>query len=477
MHRSCLAILVIFVLAALVGPADAGSKRKRSRKAAKVIHVAASDSTERDERTTTVEVTVRKRPGERQGAAGTLPAGTEVVVEAEQGRWLRVRAGRISGYVTRTTLSAPKDAAVAAAPRDVRAPAVDEAAGSEAQISTVPARDRDVSRPTSWRTARDRETSTVTASALLATVTVPSATLRARPEAAAEQVASIVKGQRVVVTDARTHRGWIAVRDSSGHTGWIALHELGNDLAMIQSAGGADAPAIHPTTKVTQTRRAATDSHRRAWSLQLAVGAGYRALATEIETTGEQQQVAGSAGVARLEVDATASPLRAISIGVDAQVDLGRSGGTDVQATRGLAAGVRIGIRPRDLAELSVRGGLRRETTELTGTGVTEQLAGTTVGVRLDVSPQRSRLSARVELDTLVEGTWQQGDVAIPSAPRAMWAGMTIGVRIVGGVSVHAAFEHGRVSTAWSEMTMTEPVGARRVDASQLFQVGLSGAL
>lgn len=53
---------------------------------------------------TTVAVTLRKKPGESAAAAGQLAAGTEVVVDRAEGRWLKVHAGNVSGYLTRTTV-------------------------------------------------------------------------------------------------------------------------------------------------------------------------------------------------------------------------------------------------------------------------------------------------------------------------------------------------------------------------------------
>lgn len=476
MQRVHLHIVAIIVLATLAAAADAAPKRKRNRVAP--VKVAASEAVPAkrvDERVTTAAVTVRKRPGERQAAAGKLAVGTEVVVESEHGRWLRVRAGRISGYVTRTTVSGPR--ATTPAAQDLRA-----VSAAEPTESSAPGIEAEDARPTSWRTARERETTKATTSALFATVTAQSAALRSEPNVTAHEVASIAKGHRVAVVDARTTSGWIHVHDGEGHAGWIAQRELGNDPAMTASAVAGDA-TVRPLAVASATRMARTDEPRRSWSLLLAAGAGYRALASEIESSDAARRVGGSASVARFELDAAAYPMRSVSIGVDAQLDVGRStmrldnaGVGAIHGTRGLAAGVRVGIR-RELAQLALRAGTRRETVEvLEGTGAPEQLAGTTVGVRLDIAPPRSRFSARLEIDSLLAGTWQHGD-AMQSPARAMWAGMTVGVRIMGGVSLHAAFELGRASTAWSEMTMTEPPGARRIDASQLLQVGLSGAL
>jgi len=53
---------------------------------------------------TSIDVVLRKKPGEHEPAVATLRAGTVVTVEAQDGRWLRVRAGDRVGYLTRTTV-------------------------------------------------------------------------------------------------------------------------------------------------------------------------------------------------------------------------------------------------------------------------------------------------------------------------------------------------------------------------------------
>jgi len=53
---------------------------------------------------TTEAVTLRKKPGEKEEAVAQLPANTTVFVLAEEGRWLKVRAGNAVGYLARTTV-------------------------------------------------------------------------------------------------------------------------------------------------------------------------------------------------------------------------------------------------------------------------------------------------------------------------------------------------------------------------------------
>lgn len=81
-----------------------------------VLALAASTAAAEPRRTTT-RVTLRAKPGERQAAIVTVPAGVVVTVLEEQGRWLRVRVGANKkakvGWLTRTTLTADSDAPAA----------------------------------------------------------------------------------------------------------------------------------------------------------------------------------------------------------------------------------------------------------------------------------------------------------------------------------------------------------------------------
>jgi Bacterial SH3 domain len=67
-----------------------------------------------DPRRTLEDVTLRKKPGEKEAAVARVSANTPVTVLAVEGRWLLVRVNNASGYLTRTTVSEPD--AVAAEP-------------------------------------------------------------------------------------------------------------------------------------------------------------------------------------------------------------------------------------------------------------------------------------------------------------------------------------------------------------------------
>src|SRR5256885_2075760 len=56
-------------------------------------------------RRTIEAATLRKKPGEHEAAVAQLPAHTPVTVLGLEGRWLRVRALSVEGFLTRTQVS------------------------------------------------------------------------------------------------------------------------------------------------------------------------------------------------------------------------------------------------------------------------------------------------------------------------------------------------------------------------------------
>lgn len=426
-----------------------------------------------DARTTIEAVVVRKKPGEKQAAAGELPAGTEVVIEREQGRWLRVRAGRITGYVTRTTVTAPSAAPEALAVSN--APSSAQESGSQlAVVSPVDATSRPATiRPaTSWRAVRDRETTKATRTALFATVTAPASALRSGPALEADQVAKADKGDRLIVLDARGTPGWVQVRDTDGHDGWVSQRELGNGTEMVASIDDGA-----PVRRAPEIVAVAGVEPRRSWSLRIGAGAGYRALASEVMSRATDapadQRTSDGGSVAEVAIDALARPVRSFSVGVDARIEVGRSA---TAATRGLDVGLRAGGRPGQMFELSLRVGARSESSVSALMGAGERLSGATIGGRVDVTPARSRVTATLQVDSLIGGTWKHD--LTESKARALWAGMTIRVRLVRGLSLHTSFDLGRATTTWSQMSMSaETTPVRRIDTTQVLQFGLAGEL
>ena len=75
--------------------------------------VLAVDSVRADTRTSLVEITLRKLPGENQDAVATYATGVKVEVLEVKGRWIKVKIDKSVGWVPRTKLSEPAASAIA----------------------------------------------------------------------------------------------------------------------------------------------------------------------------------------------------------------------------------------------------------------------------------------------------------------------------------------------------------------------------
>src|SRR5882672_1045836 len=175
-----LAVLCVYAVVASVTLAHAGGRR------------------------TLEAVALRKKPGEREAVVARLPAGAEVTVLAIDGRWLRVRAGGVEGYLARTTVSSPEDADAAA------------------QVGQ-------------WSAGR-REGGRVVGE-LFIDVVVDRAALRAEPRPDAAAIAALARGARLTVVDAASDPAWIRARDPAGHDGWIGRAEIDNGASGVVVTG------------------------------------------------------------------------------------------------------------------------------------------------------------------------------------------------------------------------------------------------
>jgi hypothetical protein len=111
-----------------------------------------------------------------------------------------------------------------------------------------------------------------------------------------------------------------------------------------------------------------------------------------------------------------------------------------------------------------------------------ERLFGATVGARVDLAPADSRLALSARFDTLVIGSRQQTsglEDGATSTAHALWGGVAIRYALAGRLAVFAGYDFGRASTTWTGRSAREPSATRtrRIDTSQLAQLGLTTAL
>ncbi|MBS1121531.1 MAG: hypothetical protein H6Q90_3759 [Deltaproteobacteria bacterium] len=431
---------------------------------------------------TTIDVVLRKKPGEKQAAIAKLPAGTVVVIEQEEGRWLRVRVGKKVGYLTRTTVA---DTQPAPPPPPVTIPIP----------TTEPVVVKVTGPSNAW--SADRRAAKTTTGLFLA-VKAATADLVAEPRAGAAKMAVVKRGERLAVLDA-ADPAWLHVRDDEGHDAWVARQDVDNGTAGV--AIGAD------ETGGAITGRAATDPVRRLprgkIASRVAAGIGYRSFGMDFTSDGTaglaNYLVSADALAANTEGDVTLAITPRIRLGLDGRVQVSTSAGSGIQyfgpsktggeipfSTFAADVGARVGI-VRRVFELSARGGFHYDTfltrrVENAGRLPREQLLGLTLGARAEIVPPTSRVSVGVRLDVLALGSRDQTpglEDGASSSAGAVWAGATMRIALRRHLSLVSAYDFGRASTSWSGMSIREPgvTKAHRVDSSQIVQVGISAEL
>lgn len=425
---------------------------------------------ERDPRTTTIEVVLRKGPGERQAEVAKLAVGTAVLVEQEDGRWLRVRVGVHTGYLARTTVTA----AVSSQARD--------------RPSDEPRR----------RWGADRAAAGTTGLAI--GVRVATATLYASPRAGAPAVGTAPRGTRLAVIGGEDPE-WLHVRSGDGRDAWIARADVDNGTAAVAIADPVEAAELRPAVRGPSESVAS----RGKLVTRLGVAVGYRSLGMDFSSNGTtglaNYVVTADAGAADVTFDLVARLAGRLRLGVDGHVQVGssspgsgiaylgpsRPGGSIAFSTVTSDAGVRIGLRAGQLFELALRGGLHYDTfitREVANAGrlPRERLLGATAGVRIAIMPPRSRVDVELRLDVLAIGRRSQTtglEDGAASVAHALWGGATLLVPISRRMALLSAFDFGRATTSWSGMSVRDPsaTAGRRVDQTQTVQIGLSAEL
>jgi len=415
-------------------------------------------------RRTLEAVALRKKPGEKEAVVARLPAGAPVAVLAIEGRWLRVRAGGVDGYVTRTTVSEP-DAADAV-------PTGQWSAGRRA----MGARSGD----------------------LLVEVVAATAALRAEPRGDADAVGELARGARLTVIDAASDPAWILARDPAGRDGWIARAEIDNGASSVVVTG-VDLRGLEPRD------RTAPPAASRL-SLRADLGVGFCALGMDLTSNAEgglaNYVLDAGAVAATLDVDAVLRPGRAF-VAADARIAVSDSSpgidypgptspaGTIAFHTFAGDAGVRVGTRVRRVFDLALRAGVHYDafvTASVRNAGMLprERLLGATLGARIEIAPDRSRLAITARFDALAIGSRRQTpglEDGSSSTARALWGGLTmryaLGRPLGRALGVFGGYDFGRASTEWSGMSARQPgvTRTRRIDTAQLVQIGITTEL
>ena len=427
---------------------------------------------------TTVEVALRKKPGEKQAVVAKLPEGTAVEVLREEGRWVQVRVGSDVGYLTRTTIV---DTTPASKP--IEEPVIDPTT----QLPTPIRR---------WSSDRRDDSH---ASGLFVGVTMKTV-LRAEAREGAETFAEVARGDRLAVIDATTP-GWIQVRTVDGRSAWIARDAVDDGTARVVLAEVAT-PVTSPTAPA---RPIAITSKPRGIAIRIDAELGYRSLAMDFTSNGTSglanYVMSAEAAAASLEIEAVKRLSRRLFVGADGRVHTSTStpgsgiayggpsrvGGSIPFSTFASDAGLRVGMRARRVFDVALRAGFHYDafvTREVANAGrlPREHLVGSVVGARIEIAPPRSRVNVSLRFDALVLGARAQTtnlEDGEDSTAHATWAGATLRIPLGRTLSLQSTFDFARATTAWTGMSVRTPgtTAATRVDSTQTVWLGVAAEL
>jgi len=439
---------------------------------------------------TTIEVVLRKTPGERAPAVVKLPVGTVVVIEAEQGRWLRVRVGTQVGYLTRTTVATTTPPPVEPEPTPPAAPPTGPSPFDELAPTEAPAK----------RWGSDRIEASRAGTGLFVGVTAPTGSVLAEPRSGATKIVEVPKGTRLTALET-SGGAWVHVRDDAGHEGWIGRAEVDNSTASVAIGG-----AVPVDVDDAQVTRSGTETERPARKLTITAGAalGYRSVGMDFTSNGSvglsNYLVSADAAAADLGVDVAARVGSRLRAGADARFQVGTSSGSGIEyvgpsraggripfKTLEIDSGARVGTRLGHVFEVAARAGFHYDAflannVDNAGRLPRERLIGATLGARFGISPPRSRVDVALRIDVLALGRRAQTaglEDGTSSDAGALWAGATIRIALAHHLSLLSAYDFGRATTTWSGMSVrfSDVTQARRVDSTQTVQLGIAAEL
>jgi len=420
-------------------------------------------------RRTLEAVTLRKKPGEKEAVVAYLPANTQVKVISLEGRWLLVKAGNQTGYLTRTTVSEP----------------------------TPP----DVEPEVRWSAARQVDGKLVPE--LFVQVTAPRGALLKAPRTGAAPVAEVSRGARLTVVDAASDPAWIHAHDASGNDGWIARGQIDNGAASVVVTGVDLKGSGAGRATERDDAAAGPATPRGPLAVRAELGLGFRALGMNLTSNAEggltNYVLDAEAVAATLDVDIGLRLSDRLFIAADGRVVASDSSpGIEYPGPSAPAGkipfrtyagdlGVRVGTRARRVFDLALRLGGHYDTflaTDVKNAGMLprERLVGATLGARVDIAPERSSFTITARFDALVIGSRAQTpglEDGTSSTASALWGGLTMRYGLGRRLSLFGGYELARASTQWSGMSVRQPgvTSARRIDTAQLIQLGISTEL
>lgn len=411
----------------------------------------------------TTETKLRALPGEASKVLAKLKPDQKVEVLESQGRWLRVRAGKRVGWITRTTV-APLDAG----PTD----------GSDAE----------------WRKKNRKTRDAGAKAAAKRYVTAKSSgTVRREPNRAATKIYTLMSGDIASVEGQSEQGAWLLIENEHGQMGWIRasrVETVDDPEALLAARASATGEG---------SRNSRTVRKQRIIAPRVEAGLGYRGLGMDFQTNG------GGVGLDEYRIEAS-SALTHIGAWVPLEV-----GGVVLEVGGRYAFSIaRPGIRYQDQGDISfithdaeamanlgyrfmddfltvgASGGyhysiFRTDQVDNAAYLPSERLTGITAGGFVELAPARGKYTLRSSVRLLLAGNRAQTpglEDGTDSAANAWWADVDMNYALWQAFDLVAGYTFERASTVWGGPSMRRPgvTAAKRLEANHLLYLGVGRA-
>lgn len=427
-----LVALVLACLLALVAPALANEHELVFANAKTQLHV---------------------RPGEATPIVGHAEEGEQLEVLGDQGRWLRVRAGKQVGWLTRTEVSPTK-------------PAEPRTRVQKSGFSGKPVSD-----------------------ALKVTIAVDRVRGFDDPRTKANNVLDLERGE-VVTVIGRGHEGWVLVEHDSGKVGWIPASVI-SDAGRFAN-GPREAPAEiempgDPPPAATTSRTAEPRPAQRRLSAGVMAAAGAQTF--KMEQSGEGDASATASGpLATIAARGQFRVRGAIWAGVTTAAELGTgdliyTAGTETSqpmATRKLAVDAYAELGWGGRRYIALRGGVHYATLSIDSEReepmlVGERIAGAVVGLG-GALPIYRRLMFSAAVDVMPAGAQQMSRLPAgtlyASTVREAWARAALSMPLPASLMAAVSYRFGALSADLTDGAAM-PKTASRTDQSHVVTAGV----
>jgi uncharacterized protein YgiM (DUF1202 family) len=483
------AVLVCSIAVASAAPAKSGQsgqsgqsgKSTKSTKSAKSKAREAARQREARERELVSEREVvlavqrsqlHVRPGEEAPIIGHAEEGEELEVVGDRGRWLRVRAGKRVGWLTRTEVS-----------------------------PLMPAEPRN-------RPERSGFSGKPVSDAVKVTIAIDRVRGFDDPRSKSTNVLDLVRGD-VVTVIGRGHDGWLMVQHDNGGVGWIPASVVSDagkfakdprvaPAAAPAQAGqpaqpgqkGAPAAPAAAALPVAEVSTTAEPPAAGPW-LRGAVVATGGAQTFQMQQTGEGDPRAIATGpVVAVAARAQMRVRGAIWLGAAASAELGTAEltyyGAETSApmaTRELAVDAHAELGWGDRWHVAARGGVHYATLSVDSERdesmlVGERIGGATVGLG-GALPIGRRFAVSASVDVMPAGAQRMSRVPAgalqATAVRGAWARSALTIALPARLVAAISYRFGALTAELSDAAAM-PKTATRADQSHLVTAGVGMA-